>query len=484
MPKQKLSVRPIKRAYQPKYPSYVDPNPIDHPETRPYPFSQKMIDALGKAGFVGALMLSPLAGDAQTEEVRSENPFPVAYTNLPYVPISYGTGQPSRLSREDVTDFIHQVFVKEGLQPKRDQLVTADSLRITANSYDESCNIGFIWLDHTNFGPGMRREHFYDWRATARSQEQEREITLKGTEQEYLNYQRDTVRYLSRLVNDTYHNRPIDHDLQRDFTEKLPMLTTAEAQEKYFVERLADFRYLEHLDRYQKLEGYEVYVTLLETIGTNVSDPIERYALAWRTNLIATFLSTKNTALTAGMEAELEKIGTLTGEDWTEALEWLITFTQLDGRRRYLGRNPSMEEQFAAVLNANTVKERARKYVVLTTIIDEQEISLAEARKLEEAAVEGEHYIAPISIFDHRTIYHSVGSYEGSEEIEQQLNELREKVRNAATKEEQKSLRETYSSLSTEHYTKKTELGKLKALQRLEEEVKAYIHWAKAQQGY
>lgn len=484
MPKQILSVRPLKRAYQPKYPSHADPNPIDHPETRPYPFSQKMIDALGKAGFVGALMLSPLAVDAQAEDVRSENPFPVAKTNLPYVPISYGTGQPSRLSREDVIDFIHQVFIKEGLQPKRDQLVTADSLRITADSYDESCNIGFVWLDHTNFGPGMRQEHYYDWRATARSQEQAYESTLNGLEQEYRYYQRDTVRYLSRLVNNTYLNRPIDHDLQRDFTEKLPTLKTAEAQAAYFIERLAEFRYLEHLNRYQALEGYDAYVELLERISAIATDSIEKYSLAWRTHSITKFLSVEHAVLRQAMLVELQNVAALTDvEEWRKALEWLITYSQLDDQRRYLGYNTLMEEDFAAVLNAKTAKERAHKYELLVTMIDEQEVSLAEARKLEEAATEGEYFIAPISIFDDRSIYRTNGQGATAEE-RQRLKELIEKAQNATLEEERRSYRQAYYELQSIISNKEVERGKLQSLKLLEEEVRSYIRWAKAQQGY
>lgn len=483
MPKQKLSVRPLKRAYQPKYPSYFDPNPIDHPETRPYPFSHKMIDTLGKAGFVGALLLSPMALDAQTTEVPSENPFLSNRTHLPFVPISYGTGQPSRLSREDVIDFIHQAFVKEGLHPKRNQLVTADSMRITVDSYDESCNIGFVWLDYSNFGDGMRRESPYGWESTALSQDQKRIQILKILENEYKSYQRDSVQYVSRLIA-SYRNKPVDQDLKRDYEEVLPTLATVEEQKAYFIERLADYYYLDQLEKYRVLAGFDSYFTLLETIGADLPDSIEKYALSWRTNTLANFLNNQE-ELGKAMAAELRRVVALpTAQERREAIEWLLTYANLDSYRRYINRDPAMEQAFAAVLTADTAKERRRKYELLTVMIDEREVSLAEVRKLDEVAAEGEQYIAPISVFDNRSIYQTSYSYKIPVEVQQQLDELKEKLDNASSEEERNALREEYYELRAQVNNERIELRKLKALKQLAEEVRNYIRWAKAQQGY
>ena len=143
--KSKLKVTPVKRYNRAKYPRFDDPNPVDHPDTLPYPFSEKVIKILCGMGFTGALILSsPDEAEVFTPEVISlkkrdttANPFTEKMTGLPYMPASFGTGLPSRLRREDAIGVINRVFREEGVSLDKMFDVKKDGVVVTADGYND-----------------------------------------------------------------------------------------------------------------------------------------------------------------------------------------------------------------------------------------------------------------------------------------------------------------------------------------------------------
>lgn len=486
MPKQKLQVQPLRRAYRPKYPSYSDPNPLLFPETRPYPFSQKMVDALAQAGFAGALVLSPLAATAQSESSATpENPFSLERTHLPYVPISYGTGQPSRLRREDVVDFIHEVFVSEGLTPNKDTLFTADGVRIPASSYDESCKIGFVWLDYQSFGPGMRQQGLFNWQSSALSDEELRKRMLERQERTYQQYERAPQGFLNNLIEGRKRNRPIDQAYKQDLEEQLPQLNDPETFKQYFIQRSAAYEFSTTLDRYDDNPALAGYYDLLLRMEQEIADPLERLALSIRTSRIANLLGWNNEALKEALSKELRDIAAVQSfEDWRKRADWLVQLVHLDHSRRFFGEGHELQPLLLEVLATPVSKEREEKYQAFAQRIDEQEVSLTEAQRLEAAANDSEYFIAPISVLDNRTIYPAYFSYETPAAIAEEQAELDAKLKEAESEEEQKAIRAEMTELHRDYRETRTKEAKMLALRQLEADVRRYIQWAKAQQGY
>ncbi len=486
MPKQKLKVQPLKRAYQPKYPSHSDPNPLLFPETRPYPFSQKMIDALGQAGFAGALLLSPLAASGQSDNGATKtNPFTIERTNLPYVPIYYGTGQPSRLSREDVIDFIHEVFVSEGLSPNRDTVFTAEGVSIPASSYDESCKIGFIWLDYYNFGAGMRKQSLYDWQVSSFKEEQLRERFVEIRKREYQQYARNPERFLNSLVDTRYRNRPIDHNYKQDLEEKLPQLNEQAASEQYFVQRTAAYEFAITLVRYQDEPSVERYYELLLRIDQEVEDPIERWICAKKTAKIASHLGRSVESLATALDEELQSIlSTGSFDTFSERINRLTELLHLDHGNRYFGKHNEVNALLVEILNTQKYEDREAKCEDLALLLDEREVSLAEAHQLEQAANDGAYFIAPISYFDNRSIYQNSYNYNVPDSLSQELTALQAQMKAATTDEERNEFRAEIWECRNKINSLRREEATMKALRHLEAEVRQYIQWAKAQQGY
>ena len=98
---KKLKVQPIRKYKTPKYPSHLDKNPIDHPETLPYPFKEKMLHGL----FIMGLVATPY-GFAVENNPNVENPFPFQKTGLPHMSAMFGTGLPEHLSSKEARSTI------------------------------------------------------------------------------------------------------------------------------------------------------------------------------------------------------------------------------------------------------------------------------------------------------------------------------------------------------------------------------------------
>ena len=56
--KRLFRVKPVLRYRVPKYPSYRDPDPTQHPYPVPFPFGPKLIAAVASAGLTASCALS------------------------------------------------------------------------------------------------------------------------------------------------------------------------------------------------------------------------------------------------------------------------------------------------------------------------------------------------------------------------------------------------------------------------------------------
>src|SRR5688500_8795019 len=105
-----MKVEPVRRYRVPKYPSHLDPNPIDHPVPIPYPHRRELFAAL--------LGLTACTADAPPPP---SNPFSIGYAGLPHRSLMFGTGAPSYVDDTLARETIERVFRREGfeLEPER-----------------------------------------------------------------------------------------------------------------------------------------------------------------------------------------------------------------------------------------------------------------------------------------------------------------------------------------------------------------------------
>lgn len=487
--KSKLSVHPLRKVYQPKYPSYFDDNPLKYPNAYPYPFSKKMLQALSTTGFTGVLLLSALSGCDTPKNVSSStnsssNPFPVAAANLPYRPIMFGTGLPTRLETEDAIDFINQAFQKEGLEMKYDTVIEVNGIRVPANAYNEQYQLGYVWIDYLNHGEGMAK-HYETHLSTKLSQPKVVKHYRQQIDYYWQQYQEDAAAFISRHI---YHDSKETEDFRDVLENKLPAIEDITKRKKSFKEAYIHY-YIYSQSQFHD-ENPTPAVQVMIQISDRVKDPLEVIALMYRFGASINRYNRSHRvgeAFTAAFTNELEQIRDIKNvKKWRNRLEGLIELLSDIQHYHFIQEGHPILEELGHVLANEDWQKRKKHTNKLYKMIDEHLVDYNEVKKMEALAEKGKAFIAPISSRDDRTIIHRDGRSYIPELVEQQ-RELHRQIR-AATSDAQK---DSLNLLLEQVNKKERELAQIQSdsmhlatLQRLENDVRQYIQWAKAQQGY
>jgi len=488
----KLEVQPVRKTYRPKYPSYWDKNPLENPAAYPYPFSQKMLQVLSATGFTGALLLSTLSGCDTPKKGApsaytsgdSHNPFPVAATNLPYTPTSFGTGLPSRLKSEDAIDLINRAFQKEGLEMKYDTMVEVNGIRVPANAYNEQYRLGYVWIDYGNHGTGMTTTH--PWNKPVKASQRETEKYYRKVADQYWDiYLEDSEKYIKRYISGDYS---AGRDFQRALKDTLPTIEGQKAQKKYFEEQ-----YIEYSLRSQQqhfAEASTPYEEMARQIGERITNPLSAYALTYRFQISLNWFHQEGRVGQPFMEAlnrELTQIkNTANKRIWRKRMEALMSLLNEVDHHYFVREGNPVLEALREVLLIEDWRKRSQQMDKVQKLMDERLVDFSEMEKMEQMAAEGEAFIAPISTRDDRTIINEVwGDY--PQELHERQRELFQQHKAAKTEAEKDSIYQLQLSLQQEvrqHQEAYRDSINQVNVQQLEDDVRQYIQWAKAQQGY
>jgi hypothetical protein len=141
---------PSRRYPTPRYPSFLDPNPLDEPQPVPFPYGEKLLGTACALGIVAGLS-GCTAGEGKEEvEVPESNPFAFHHSGLPHQSSSFGTGRPSRLSQGRATEVIERVFEEAGYELKKDEVIQGVDLEYTATGYDRDRRVGYVFASYLN----------------------------------------------------------------------------------------------------------------------------------------------------------------------------------------------------------------------------------------------------------------------------------------------------------------------------------------------
>ncbi len=159
--KKSLEIKPLRRYSTPKYPAYTDPNPLDHPESVPFPFSQRLLQWAMATGLVG---MTACQNHAQESPVVIANTFTFGKTGLPYMPAIFGTGLPDRLTSKEIREVVLRSCREEGLNIEENiiwQVSANNSIGFPVDIFDKSKKIGFAILDYDNTDNSVISRGFY-----------------------------------------------------------------------------------------------------------------------------------------------------------------------------------------------------------------------------------------------------------------------------------------------------------------------------------
>ena len=487
-----LRVKPLRKAYQPKYPSWMDENPLENPRAYPYPFSKKMLQVLATTGFSGALLLSTLSGcDAPKKSQQSslsagtfDNPFPVSATHLPYMPVSFGTGLPSRMKREDAIDLINSAFQKEGLEMMYDTVVELNGIRVPVNAYNEQYRLGYVWIDYQNHGKGMAKR--VAWKRSGRPNQKETKKQYKKlVNDSWDRYLKDPERYIERSI----YGKHAAADAYREQLQKvLPAINGEKEQKAFFKQQYYEYLLHSWVLRYteQATPSGEIVLQIEKRIENSASAValIKRFESSYsrynnHRQLGESFEEALNNELTQIKNTENEK-------KWLKRLEALISLLNVVDSYYLIQEGSPVLTALEKVLRIEDWKARTRHIDAVQQMVDQCLIDFAEMEQLEKLSDQGAAFVAPISSLDDRTIIRNAPMFYSSEDSKRQ-RDLGREYKAVETEAEKDSIRQLQLEIQRELMQKRQaarDSVQQISLQRLEDDVRQYIQWAKSQQGY
>ncbi len=433
--KNTLHLKPLRRYNTPLYPSYLDKNPIEHPDTLPYPFTYKALQVLAGAGILVGTSCSSTgkASDSATviqPEIAVQdslvNPFTFEKLDVPFMPAMFGTGLPARLKAKEAREAISKIFQEEGIELDTNYHYKKDGINIKLDGYDVERKVGYVWINYENQGTGMIK----DWRSY-HYQEAKAKI-LDSSGYPYNRY--DDLEYLKSYIA-RFMGNEMSWDVIDEYSDKFNKIDelTNEA------EQLAAYKEL-YLDMLiHKAQNDEASAFAANKINKNTNYE-QKKAIYINWLLKGEFdemiqniphKTTLNKILDSILEIEDETLKEKQYED-------LVNFIKPTG---YLVNDP-IPDNNRFTEDIEQMKKNIHDYA---NGLSDDRIALREAQKIDALPEINGDFIAPIGVRDRRFSYsHGIIEYDNGEVIN----------------------------------------PKDQALKTLETQVRQYIKWAKQQGGY
>lgn len=452
MKKQPLKVSPPRKIYRPQYPAFDEPNPLLHPDARPYPFTLRFANWAAAGGL--SVLAALGSGDLQAQIVPDSlfNPFPLENARVPYMPVMFGTGMPERLGHEETLQAIRKAFAEAGLQPE-ENVWLGDSVGVYLDGYDAEEGIGFVFMDYRNMDKSFVDERYYEMNGGRNRKAKPWELSdyvsrAEGNaKSDFNSFIEDKEKYLKRI---TSYN---DYDYADAYAAGLQDLAPEKKnREAFFALRLTYRaaqiqRSIDESKHWQKTAEYiinrlpasDLKIALLGRLASLRTEPTDAFAVA--------------------IDRAFEKLKTVKSDD--KFAEDFITFSDYIDENYgfyYLRNDKYFQTEKANVMRKYPLQKWAKKTDSIKELIDRKMISLSEAQAIDRRNKNGKQFIAPISGRDKLTIIPESFRFEFPEEFEQRNKELLENFNreNGMTPEIFAARRAEYSKISDKYGYKVT----------------------------
>ncbi len=142
--KTELTVQPITGYKLPKYPRIGEIEANAVLSECPYPFRSSFKSCVATVGLTA--ILTQLC--AAESPAKTENPFQLSQSGLPFQTSPFGAGMPSYLSEEQARRVIDKVFAESGYHLREHLPFTdGENISFVADGYDPDKKIGYVWGD-------------------------------------------------------------------------------------------------------------------------------------------------------------------------------------------------------------------------------------------------------------------------------------------------------------------------------------------------
>lgn len=407
MQKKPLKVQPARRIYKPKYPSFEDKNPLVHPETRPYPFSHKFIKWASTGGLASFLLLSgnELSGQAPADTLH--NPFPLENAQVPYRPVSFGTGLPERLKSEEAVQAIRKAFAESGIQLEEHVWLEGENIGVYLDGYSRKDKIGFLFMDYANmdtsFTIGSYPQRSYLETEAAMNGKYDLQYNVKQSverrAEEFRRFLEDKAAYIEELTR----YRPTA--LERAYADQLSELAPREESEERF--NTCHLQY--SLDAYRQgiKEEEGLHVDISRHIDSRFEDSVEKRILWSYIHSLRrhAYYTDEFYGKVSAAVSQLKSIGP--NKDFIERYLALIEFLNYNNGSYLLHKDTAYQELKLGIMKAYPPEQWLDNLEPLDACHDRNFVSLSEARRIDEKNEDGTQFIAPISLRDPVMIIHN-----------------------------------------------------------------------------
>ena len=543
MKKSSLKVSPAKRIYKAKYPSYADKNPLDYPETRPYPFNQKFLKWVLRGSMVGATLLGGVSANAQNAADSLSNPFPLKNANVPYTPVSFGTGQPERVSSENAISAIRKAFLDMGIELQEDAWL-GDRVGVYLDGYSEEEKIGFVFLDGRKMDGSFARKRvgmLPPIRDLKIGKEKTKKKLNLDSKIEYFEGHRDSLFELFLKNNGEYVNRlERGGQASQDLLTLTRQLPRADESKQAFEKLYLEYKLAQH--RSNTPSKYKLVNVFKEHVEARFEDPILKIILLESTNHFRFSKDASREYKDALVEGYAKNMEVKSNDTFIANYLIMEKFNQFN-HSYYLSQDPKYIALKIEIMDSVPISKWLKHFDKLDAYADRARISIAEARKIDQNNFHGVEFIAPIAMLDDLMVVRNNNrgvpdslyldrlqlaeefnnangmTKEVLAEKRKAYNEINEKYSWQKLKELPKSEKDSLSlikklelkqhnekyksmeKLSPEEkevyfkrlrkedekiglwYKENENIAKQQTLKRLEQEVKAYIQWARSQMG-
>ncbi len=411
-------------------------------------------------------------GYAQTDSLS--NPFWEKETNLPFWARMCGTGEPQRLTANDAMGALDSVFISEGLDIVKDRFIERGEAKYTATTFNEKYKIGYIWIER-NLGAGMAKVIGKPWLGNPPKSFSDRKKDFQNTVKfDYKRLMKDSADYfISRKGMRTRIN-PTFFTLK---SEKQKMA--------FFRKQRIDYERQELLHSIGRFDKDKNTIPKQWAFSPpNGIRPIEHLSILGLYWKIAIYSFNEQTK--AALEKEIQAIMKYKRKGkWlrrSEKLMDLLTHANL----KHLKANKDYQTAFLNVLNDQW---RRRDLSPLRLISNYLTLDYFELGQIDKDNEDGALFVAPISYRDYRCVVQpsyvlpkpiiTIDSLTIQEELAKMGNASPEEVERIYTRLYGKDKQKTPEEMHIE-YQRQIDAAKSLVIERLENDVRRYIRWAKA----
>lgn len=428
MQKKPLKVQPVRRAYRPKYPSFEDKNPLLYPETRPYPFNHKFIKWASAGGLASLLLLSgnELLGQVPADTLY--NPFPLENAQVPYRPVSFGTGLPERLKSEEAVRAIRKAFAESGIQLEEHVWLERENIGVYLDGYSHKDKIGFLFMDYANMDGSFLMDPYPPER------QKDIEASIEGrynlqynvkwhTERraaEFRSFLEDKGAFVARLT------RYSPTELERAYADKLSGLDPQEKSEELF----NTYHLQYNLDAYRaRIEKEDALIREISRhIDARFEDSLEKRVL-WHYTYSFRRPQNSTDEFYAKVSDELRQLMEVgSNEDFIEKYLAFIEFLNYNNGSYLLHRDTAYQGLKLDIMKAYPIEKWLDNLEPLNEYHDRNFVSLSEARRIDSRNEEGAQFIAPISSRDPLMVIHNGNLSDSLKKEEKLLYEERARL--------------------------------------------------------